>query len=345
MTDRTPAILSALVNAYHDAEDLQAAAALDRAVDLPALADLLPIGEADRALADGLRGLIVDGNDGEELADADWAIACRVAARLAVTAVSLLAADPKRNLSDAETLWAISGKLSGLWEATADAMREEERRRNGPMVNIAETYRLAAEQWKARAEKAEAAVADMKPIVRESSFDSGVRRIRKAMQAPPDAFFGCVADHVEALVDDHKVLKDQVADAAEQIERLQEGRSSAAWEATQGAHALAMVGGAVGLTNLPRDPLDAAKAIIETMRPAPPAIAAKQRTPWPPGTRVAEGSNCEDTTTGTVVSDDGGDTIVVRWDYLPANSPGVRVARLVQIAGGADGDIMTAPKY
>lgn len=154
--DRTPVIIAALVDAHHDAEDLQAAACLDRAVDLPALVAMLPISAADRAIAHGLRGLIVDGNDGAEPS----AIACRVAARLAVTAVSLLAADPKRNLSDAEALWALSGKLSGLWSATADAMRKEERRRNDPMVNIAETYRLAAEAWKERAEKAETQLQD-----------------------------------------------------------------------------------------------------------------------------------------------------------------------------------------
>jgi hypothetical protein len=370
--DRTPAIIAALVDNYHDAEDLQAAACLDRAVDLPALAALLPISATDRAIADGLHGLLTDGNDGAEPTDDDRAIACRVAARLAATAANLLAVDPKRNLSDAETLWAMSGKLSGLWEATADAMREEERRRNGPMVNIAETYRLAAEQWKARAEKAE-------------------------------------------------------SEPCEGCEALQRQYAAASWEATQGAHALAMVSAQVGLTTLPNDPLDAAKAIIDAIRSrdagetepdrrcplqvgdiidakdVPPGTlvdrqtpdgplmtirlgdrgfhlapdnetgmatwpwssydgntkvrvlatglsaatadrvavmspeaarewlaqrVAASRTPWPPGTRVTEGDTVEDATIGTIVSDDGGDRVVVRWDHLPANSPGVRVSRL-----------------
>jgi nucleotide-binding universal stress UspA family protein len=124
--DRLPAILQAMQDDTHAAEDVVLAAGLAACIDLHALASLLPVNATDIALARGLGNLITDGNDGAPLADADRALACRVAARMASTAALLLAVDPEDHLSTAEVMWSASGKLLGLYAATRKAMRAVE---------------------------------------------------------------------------------------------------------------------------------------------------------------------------------------------------------------------------
>jgi hypothetical protein len=125
-TDRLPAILQAMQDDAHAAEDTVLAAGLAACIDLHVLAPLLPVNADDLAVSARLSCLIVDGEH-YPLADADRALACRVAARMASTAALLLAVDPEGHLSTAEALWSASGKLSGLWHASHKAMRAIER--------------------------------------------------------------------------------------------------------------------------------------------------------------------------------------------------------------------------
>jgi hypothetical protein len=123
--DRLPAILQAMQDDAHATCDPVLAAGLAACIDLHALAPLLPVNAADLAVSAGLSCFIADGEH-YQLADADRAIACRVAARMASTAALLLAVDPEGHLSTAEALWSASGKLSGLYAATHKAMRAVE---------------------------------------------------------------------------------------------------------------------------------------------------------------------------------------------------------------------------
>jgi hypothetical protein len=120
--DRLPAILQAMQDDAHATCDPVLAASLAACIDLHVLAPLLPVNADDLAVSARLSCLIADGEH-YPLADADRAIACRVAARMASTAALLLAVDPKGHLSTAEALWSASGKLSGLWHASHKAMR------------------------------------------------------------------------------------------------------------------------------------------------------------------------------------------------------------------------------
>lgn len=105
--DRLPAILQAMTDAAHEAGDVVLASALAAAVDLHALAPLLPLTGADEQQARGLLAIVGDEAWGN-------ATACRAAARLASTAALLRAVDPTGHAEGAVALWIAAGRLASL---------------------------------------------------------------------------------------------------------------------------------------------------------------------------------------------------------------------------------------